>query len=57
VRSLLEKRAKLLAWVGVGWHGIEAAVSIGAGLIAGSVALIGFGADSPIESVAGFVLL
>jgi divalent metal cation (Fe/Co/Zn/Cd) transporter len=56
-RDLLVKRAKLLAWVGVGWHGIEAAVAIGAGLVAGSIALIGFGADSLIESVAGFVLL
>jgi hypothetical protein len=27
VRNLLEKRAKLLAWVGVGRHGIEAGVS------------------------------
>jgi uncharacterized membrane protein YkvA (DUF1232 family) len=30
---------------------------MGAGLVAGSIALIGFGADSLIESVAGFVLL
>ena len=43
--------------MGVGWHGIEAAVAVGAGLAAGSIALIGFGADSLIESVAGFVLL
>lgn len=25
-------RAKLLAWIGVGWHGIEAAIAIAAGL-------------------------
>jgi divalent metal cation (Fe/Co/Zn/Cd) transporter len=56
-RSRLVVRAKLLAWVGVGWHGIEASVAIGAGLLAGSIALVGFGADSLIESVAGFVLL
>jgi hypothetical protein len=41
----------------VGWHGIEAAVAIGAGLAAGSIALIGFGADSLIESAAGIILL
>lgn len=56
-RERLVRRAKLLAWIGVGWHGVEATVAIGAGLVAGSIALIGFGADSLIESVAGFVLL
>ena len=56
-RDHLVKRAKFLAWLGVGWHGIEAAIAIGAGIVAGSIALIGFGADSLIESVAGFVLL
>ena len=56
-RDRLVWRAKLLAWLGVGWHGIEAAIAVGAGLVAGSIALIGFGADSLIESVAGIVLL
>jgi divalent metal cation (Fe/Co/Zn/Cd) transporter len=56
-RSALVRRAKLLAWLGLVWHGVEAAVAVGAGLAAGSVALIGFGADSVIESVAGVVLL
>ena len=51
------RRARLLAWVGVGWHGVEAAVAIGAGVAAGSFALIGFGADSLIEALAGFVVL
>jgi divalent metal cation (Fe/Co/Zn/Cd) transporter len=56
-RERLVRRAKLLAWLGVGWHGIEATIAIGAGVVAGSIALIGFGADSLVESVAGFVLL
>jgi divalent metal cation (Fe/Co/Zn/Cd) transporter len=56
-RARLVRRAKQLAWLGVGWHGIEAAIAVGAGLAASSIALIGFGADSLIESVAGFVLL
>jgi divalent metal cation (Fe/Co/Zn/Cd) transporter len=56
-RSRLVRRAKILAWLGVGWHGIEAAVAVGAGLAAGSIVLIGFGADSLIESVAGVILL
>lgn len=36
---------------------LEAAVAIGAGIAAGSIALIGFGADSLIEAVAGIVVL
>jgi divalent metal cation (Fe/Co/Zn/Cd) transporter len=56
-RERLVRRAKLLARVGVAWHGIEAAVALGAGIVAGSIALIGFGADSLIELVAGLILL
>jgi divalent metal cation (Fe/Co/Zn/Cd) transporter len=56
-RQTLVHRARLLAGIGVAWHGIEAAVAIGAGLAASSIALIGFGADSLIEAAAGFVLL
>ncbi len=56
-REHLVKRAKQLAWVGVGWHGAEAAIAVGAGLVAGSIALVGFGTDSLIESFAGFILL
>ena len=56
-RDRLVRRARQLAWLGIGWHGIEAAVAIGAGLAAGSIALIGFGADSLIESLAGVILI
>jgi divalent metal cation (Fe/Co/Zn/Cd) transporter len=56
-RELLVERAKLLAWVGVGWHGVEAAVAVGAGVVAGSIALVGFGADSMIETLAGAIVL
>jgi divalent metal cation (Fe/Co/Zn/Cd) transporter len=56
-RETLVHQAKFLAWLGVGWHGIEATVAVGAGIVAGSIALIGFGADSLIESVAGIILL
>jgi divalent metal cation (Fe/Co/Zn/Cd) transporter len=55
--SALVRRAKLLARLGIAWHAVEAAVAIAAGAVAGSIALVGFGADSLIESVAGFVLL
>jgi divalent metal cation (Fe/Co/Zn/Cd) transporter len=53
----LVRKAKRLAWAGLAWHGIEATIAIGAGIAAGSIALIGFGADSLIEMLAGGVLL
>src|ERR671937_1707123 len=56
-RRRLERQARLLAWGGIGYHVLEAAVAVGAGVSAGSIALIGFGADSLIESLAGLVVL
>jgi divalent metal cation (Fe/Co/Zn/Cd) transporter len=56
-RAALERRARLLAWGGNAWHLIEFAIAIGAGIAAGSIALIGFGADSLIEGLAGFVIV
>src|SRR5919197_77236 len=44
-RASLIRRAKLLAWLGLGWHAVEGAIAIGAGIVAGSIALVGFGAD------------
>lgn len=56
-RTALERRARLLAWSGNSWHVVEFAVAIGAGIAAGSVALIGFGIDSVIEALAGGVIV
>jgi divalent metal cation (Fe/Co/Zn/Cd) transporter len=56
-RARLVRRARLLAWVGLGWHVVEAAVAIGAGIAASSIALVGFGADSLIEAGAGIVVI
>jgi divalent metal cation (Fe/Co/Zn/Cd) transporter len=56
-RPALVRRARQLAWWGVGWHAIEATVAIAAGIAASSVALVGFGADSLVESIAGFVVV
>ena len=53
----LVHRARLLAGLGIGWHVAEAAIAIAAGLAATSIALIGFGADSLIESVAGLIVV
>jgi divalent metal cation (Fe/Co/Zn/Cd) transporter len=56
-RRRLVRRARLLAWGGIAWHFIEFAVALAAGIAASSIALIGFGADSLIESAAGFVVV
>jgi divalent metal cation (Fe/Co/Zn/Cd) transporter len=56
-RDRLVRRARLLAWLGLGWHVAEAAVAIVAGVIASSVALVGFGADSLVEAAAGVVVI
>jgi divalent metal cation (Fe/Co/Zn/Cd) transporter len=48
---------RLLAWIGNAWHFVEFAIALGAGLAAGSIALVGFGIDSLIEAFAGFVIL
>lgn len=56
-REHLVRRARYLAWVGLAWHGVEAAVAIVAGIVAGSIALVGFGADSVIELAAAVVVL
>jgi divalent metal cation (Fe/Co/Zn/Cd) transporter len=47
----------LLAWSGNAWHVIEFAIAVGAGIAAGSIALVGFGIDSVIEALAGGVIL
>jgi divalent metal cation (Fe/Co/Zn/Cd) transporter len=56
-RARLERQARLLAWGGIGYHFVEFGVALAAGVAAGSIALIGFGADSLIEALAGFVVL
>jgi divalent metal cation (Fe/Co/Zn/Cd) transporter len=56
-RARLERRTRLLAWGGIAWHVVEFAIAIAAGLAASSIALVGFGADSLIEALAGGVVL
>ena len=56
-RESLVRKARFLAWLGIGWHGVEAAIGIIAGVVAGSIALVGFGGDSLVEALAGFILL
>jgi len=56
-RARLARRGKRLEWLTIGWNSLEALVSIAAGLLAGSVSLVGFGFDSLIELASGAALL
>jgi divalent metal cation (Fe/Co/Zn/Cd) transporter len=56
-RAALESRARFLARATVGWNCLEAAVAVGAGVVAGSVALVGFGLDSAVEVGSALVIL
>jgi len=56
-RARLERQARLLAWGGNAWHIVEFAIAVGAGIAAGSIALVAFGVDSLIEVAAGLTIV
>jgi divalent metal cation (Fe/Co/Zn/Cd) transporter len=56
-RSHLIKRGIRLEYFTIGWNLFEGAIAIGAGIIAASPSLVGFGFDSFIESISGSALL
>lgn len=56
-RSHFVRRGKLLEYATIGYNSLEGIVAVAAGLIAGSVALVGFGFDSVIEVISGATLL
>jgi divalent metal cation (Fe/Co/Zn/Cd) transporter len=51
------RRARLLSWLSLAWMGAEGGIAIVAGILAGSIALIGFGIDSAIEGFASLVIV
>lgn len=55
--TLLLRRGELLARLTIAWNVVEAVVAVGAGIVAGSIALVGFGLDSLIEVFAASVVL
>lgn len=57
VAEQLHRRALRLEWLTTAWNVLEAIIAIGAGLLSGSIALIGFGADSLIEVLSAVALL
>lgn len=56
-RRRLGRRAQLLAAASVSYNVIEAVIAIAAGVVAGSVALVGFGLDSVVEVSSGLIIL
>ncbi|MEK7753081.1 MAG: cation transporter [Acidobacteriota bacterium] len=56
-RASAVRRGKRLEYATVAYNSMEGLIGIGAGLVAGSIALVGFGFDSIIEVTSGAVLL
>jgi divalent metal cation (Fe/Co/Zn/Cd) transporter len=56
-RQRLVRRGQRLEYFTIGYNSLEGLVSIVAGVIAGSVSLVGFGLDSLIEVTSGAALL
>jgi divalent metal cation (Fe/Co/Zn/Cd) transporter len=54
-RPALVRRGLWLNYLTIGYNTVEAVVALAAGLVAGSVALVGFGVDSVIEVSASVV--
>jgi divalent metal cation (Fe/Co/Zn/Cd) transporter len=57
VEDAVVRRGMRLEYVTIGWNSLEALIAIVSGLIAGSIALVGFGFDSVIEISSGAMLL
>jgi divalent metal cation (Fe/Co/Zn/Cd) transporter len=56
-RAVLVRHAFRLEWLSIAWMIIEGAVAIGSGIIAHSLLLVAFGADSVIELASASVLV
>jgi divalent metal cation (Fe/Co/Zn/Cd) transporter len=56
-RDRLVRSARTLSWLSLAWMTVEGAVAIIAALVAGSVALLGFGLDSVIEALASVIVI
>src|SRR5215210_7887301 len=53
----LARRARVLSWLSLAWMTVEGGVAISAGVVASSIALVGFGLDSAIEGFASVVIV
>ena len=57
LRPLNLKRGLHLEYLTVGWNVVEGIIAVAAGIAAGSIALIGFGVDSFVETISGAVII
>jgi divalent metal cation (Fe/Co/Zn/Cd) transporter len=53
----LARRVRLLSWLSLGAMSVEGFVALFAGIVAGSIALVGFGLDSVIEGFASVIII
>jgi divalent metal cation (Fe/Co/Zn/Cd) transporter len=51
------RAGRRLQYLTIGWNSAECVVAVGAGLLAGSIALVGFGVDSAIEVTSSLAAL
>jgi divalent metal cation (Fe/Co/Zn/Cd) transporter len=51
------RRARLLSWLSLAWMGTEGVVGIATGVVAGSIALTGFGTNAFVEGFASVVIV
>jgi divalent metal cation (Fe/Co/Zn/Cd) transporter len=56
-RAALLRRGLRLEYLTIGWNVFEGLLAIGAGLASGSIALVGFGLDSLVETTSGVILV
>src|SRR6266851_5866803 len=55
--ATLVRRVKLLSWLSLAWMTAEGAIGLTAGILANSIALIGYGLDSTIEGIPSIVII
>ncbi len=53
----LARRVRVLSWLSLAWMTVEGGVALVAGIVAGSIALVGFGLDSAIEGFASVIVI
>lgn len=56
-RQEIARRGRRLEYFTIAWNTVEGLVGVGAGLLSGSISLVGFGVDSFIEVTSGATML
>lgn len=56
-RAAMVKRGRYLEYLTIGYNSLEGVIAVSVGVMAGSIALVGFGFDSLIEVTSGSILL